>query len=160
MGIEHQLARLTARTPPFKSLPVGGIPEITSEMIAQASANHHDLLAYHLVMGKYTDSAISKQASITLIHKESCGLWRDRKRGRIHKPVAFKRISVMAYLLYFIHGDHMDLRTARKKAKFCHLSTTAWHDRWGEHFEDLMISLSAKEGALLRHIAHNIWHDE
>lgn len=159
MGIEHQLARLTARTPPFKSLPVGGIPEITSEMIAQASANHHDLLAYHLVMGKYTDSVISKKVSIPMIHKESRKLWAERGRGRINKKTAFNRITIMAYLLYYIHGDHLDLRTATKKARFCGISTTAWHDRWCEHFEDLMVTLSTKEGALLRFIARNIWDE-
>lgn len=173
MGVVHQLARLTAQSPPIISLPGGGLPTVTKEMVAQAAASLDDDLAYHLVMGLYTDSILSKNLSLELIEAESKRIWRRKERGTIRKKNSFTLMVILAHAIYFQNPEgHRNSDgssefnsakerkrslTATEKAKFCELSESGWHDKWGIHFHDLMLCLQARESNLLRWIGKNIW---
>lgn len=156
MSIEHQLARLTPQSPPIIMLPGGGIPEVTKEMIAQAAAQMNDDLAYHLVMGKYTDSMFSKNTSLYLVGKESKRIWRKHKRGRVKKKDSFDLLTILAHAFYF-HNPEGNRRTAVQKAHFCRLSEASWHAKWGVHYHDLMVCMGARESVLMGFIKKNIW---
>jgi len=139
-------------------LPGGGAPEVTKEMIAQAAAQLDDDLAYHLVMGRYTDSNVSKNQALYLIEKESKRIWRKHGRGAIRKKQSFVLLTILAHAFYFYNPEG-NKRTAVEKARFCELSEAAWHDKWGSHYHDLMVCLGMREDVLKRWIKRNIWSE-
>lgn len=167
MSVAHQLARLTPQSPPMEIMPAGGIPEVTKEMVSQAAASLDDNLAYHLVMGRYTDSIASKSQSLPLIEQESRRIWMRANRGQIRKPNSFDLLTVLAHATYFnnpegsANGEGKKGRrttlTAAERARFCQLSEASWHARWGQQFADLVRCLDRREGVLMRWIAKNIW---
>jgi hypothetical protein len=168
MGVAHQLARLTAQSPPMELLPAGGIPEVTREMVALAAASLDDDLAYHLVMGRYMDSIASKSRSLPLIEQESQRIWVRANRGQIRKLDSFDRLTVLVHATYFNNPEGRaqgektgrNTLTAAERARFCNLSESTWHSRWGQQFADLVGCLDGREGCLMRWIAKNIWRME
>jgi len=170
MGVAHQLARLTAQSPPFQPMPAGGVPEVTKEMVALAAASLDDDLAYHLVMGRHTDSIASKSQSLPLIEQESKRIWMRANRGQIRKVDSFDRLTVLSHATYFANPEgsaqgeskkaQRKALTAAERARFCDLSEASWHARWGQQFADLMRCMDSREGDLMRWIAKNIWRME
>lgn len=156
MSIAHQLARLTPQSPPIIALPGGGVPTITKEMVAQAAASLDDELAYHLVMGRYTDSDLSKNAATKLIEAESKRIWKREERGVIRKKNSFSLLVILAHAIYFQNPEGKHKLTALQKARFCELSESVWHAKWGVHYHDLMMRLGARESNLFRYIDRNI----
>ena len=157
MAIAEQLARLTPRTAPIIPMPPGGEPEVTNEMIAISAATTDSYFAYHLVMGKYTDSLISQRRAVSMITTESIRIWQRARRPRIKKLKSFILLTILAHATHFNRPEG-NQPTAAAKARFCRMSESQWHAHWGRHYTDLMLSISVHESMLLRWISRNIYY--
>lgn len=157
MPIEHQIARLTPQSPPIISLPPGGVPKVTKEMVALAAASLQDDLAYHLVMGRYTDCTYSKNKALPSIERESRRIWTRAGRGKVRKINSFDLLTILIHAIWFRNPESEQAMTAAGKARFCEISATTWHDKWAAHYDDVMASLDTREQALKSFITRNIY---
>lgn len=153
MGIQHSLAKMTARSPSLE-LGTGGIPELTAADVAAAMGYVNGRIpaarvGIHLVMAKYTDDVVSIYTLEKTIAKIAWVSWFEMAIDVSVKRQQIVQLARIA-LLDFCEPGKMKDATATNLAKSVGVDSRTWGKGLSKVYAEIIGLMRRYEEPVLR----------
>lgn len=146
MTVEYQLARLTAQSKGANPKePGGGIPTMTREDIA-ALASEAPHMAWHALMAKYCDDAISEKRLLQHIHLLNIDEWFTNPKYATTKaaPMQLNKLAELA-VLGWVNPQCPHAKAVETRAAFIGAARETYRRVFQDHYAYLLGELGHLE---------------